>query len=170
MTLKMSFKLEKLPDTLKRDVFQRKLTRATKAGVNLALIDLNNKFKAKSRTPVVTGLTVAGFNITPAIAIGKVVTGKVTNPTIGAAVLDQGAKKHFPPTDPESAFNLWVKRKFGLTSAKARSTAFAIAKTIHSQVGLPKTLVYTNTFIKNIPRMRLLVKRQVDAAIERFNK
>lgn len=164
MPFQVSIGFDGVPEAAKAgpfaNVVQEEATRAT----NESLVVLKNGL-VKASPFGGTGALRTGWQIQPANARGKRVTGTVANATVQANVIERGAKRHFPPVGPEGepALGIWIRRKLGITDPKkVRKAAYLIGRAIKRR-GLPGVQGLPKRFFSRIVR---ILEPRIEAIME----
>jgi len=132
------------------------MARANKSAITEALLLLEREIK--DDMPVGATNTLKG-SITHALRGTPVdLSGKVFTPINYAMSVELGTKPHFPPIDPLTD---WVKAKFDIQGAEARSVAFLIARKI-AKKGTKGAHTFTNTLSAQSSQVLRILESAVD--------
>lgn len=189
MALQVSLDFEGLPDALEPGSLAAIIREEATRAVNEGTVIVGNAMREASPLGAIGALR-SGWDRIPATVKGKIVRGEVTNPTVQAKVIEDGAKPHFPPVRPgvDPALGSWirlalprriapfiveegVRRPANLSDPEdVRRIAFKISQAIQSR-GLPSTKgkpkrFFTRIFRKLEPQITARMKEME----QRINK
>ncbi|KKM70796.1 hypothetical protein LCGC14_1437150 [marine sediment metagenome] len=136
MAFQVSLDFEGLPDALKAEAPASLVQQEAIRAVNEGTIIVGNAMREASPLGAIGALR-AGWDRIPATVKGKIVRGKVTNPTVQANVIEKGATQHFPPVRPdgEPALAAWIRR-----ALPRKTTPFVIETIGKKKVRRPANL------------------------------
>lgn len=137
MAFRVGLDFEGVPEALEpgqfADIVREEATRA----VNEGTVILKDGLVAASPFGGTNTLRT-GWQIRPAVARPPLVEGTVANATVQAAVIEEGARPHFPPVAPTPALGTWIRRVLGISEPKRiKQAAFLIGRAIAKR-GLPR--------------------------------
>ena len=172
MAFRVSLDFEGLPKVLEPGQYADIVRQEAMRAVNESLILEKNALVIASPSGGTNALRT-GWQISPAVARSELVQGAVTNATVQAAVIEEGARPHFPPVGPtgEPALGVWIRRKLGiLDPKKVKQVAFKIGRAIANR-GLPRLggrpkRFFSRIFLRLEPRVRSIM----DAMARRISR
>lgn len=144
MPLRISMTLEALPPQLlagaPAKIIREEMTRT----MAQQLIVLKNGMVQVSPQGATGQLKQAWQINVPEVQATGAVVGSVTNVSVQAIVIDEGARPHRPPPN---RLVPWVRRKLGITGKRGRRVAGAISVAI-SRRGLPQRQTLKGVFTR----------------------
>jgi hypothetical protein len=186
VAFKIGIETPDLPEMLKPGRFRRLIDDLYSAGIDTFNAGTLRPALVEASTSV-TGDLRSSWQTDPARVVGRIITGAVISSAVQALVIDEGAKKHFPPVGdpdgrPEPALATWLRRKPAVfrdqrtgrafnwrDPGDLRRAAFLIGRKFKRE-GKPKLLIFSKTFTKLQPRARAAMRavgKKVSAAVRK---